>query len=141
MSKTYTVDIQLIDGDRLYEVHVEVLDEEQRVILTGHTHVSADSQEEVEHYVEYVYMPDLRVNYHRLIGDLRLSWEPEPVEPPEWPEEEEWPDEPEAPEEPQEPEEPDDEELDDPDEPIDPELDSDPEEGEGDANDDPQAGS
>lgn len=127
MSKTYTVDIQLIDGDRLYEVHVEVLDEEQ-VILTGHTHVSADSQEEVEHYVEHVYMSDLRVNYHRLIGDLRLSWEPEPVEPPEWPEEEEWPDEPEDPEEPQEPEEPDDEEQD-------------PEEGEGDANDDSQGNS
>lgn len=110
MSKTYTVDIQLIDGDRLYEVHVEVLDEEQ-VVLSGRTHVSADSQEEAEHYVEHVFLPDLRVNYHRLIGDLRLSWEREPVEPPEWPEEEwddeEWPDEPEDPEEPQEPEEPD----------------------------------
>lgn len=66
----------------LFGVAVTV-SEDSETILTGETSVACDTQEEAEAYAEDIFLPDLRRNYPRLIGDLMLPGDvqPEPDEP------------------------------------------------------------
>ena len=60
--------------DYLWKGNAEVL-EDDVVILTGETTIGCETEAEAEEYMEKVFLPDLRANFPRLIGDLVFEWE------------------------------------------------------------------
>lgn len=71
---TYTVSVTQV-GDWLWGVAVSVLDDQGHTVLVGETTVGCETQEEAHAYGEQVFLPDLRRNFWREIGDLVFPWE------------------------------------------------------------------
>jgi len=62
-------------GDWLWDVKVFVSDDAGNVVLTGETTVACEDEQTAHDYGEHVFLPDLRRNYPREIGDLVFPWE------------------------------------------------------------------
>ena len=74
----YVIDTIMIE-DYLWRGIVEVM-QDDNVILTGETTIACESSLEAQEYMERVFLPDLRNNFPRLIGDLVFDWEVFPDE-------------------------------------------------------------
>ncbi len=61
-------------GDYLWKGNAEVLVDDV-VILTGETIICCETEAEAQDYMEKVFLPDLRTNFPRLIGELVFDWE------------------------------------------------------------------
>lgn len=61
-------------GDYLWKGSAEVL-VDNVVILTGETTICCETEAEAQDYMEKVFLPDLRANFPRLIGELVFDWE------------------------------------------------------------------
>lgn len=70
----YVIDTIMIE-DYLWRGIVEVLDDADNIVLTGETLIACESSLEAQEYMERVFLPDLRNNFPRLIGDLVFDWE------------------------------------------------------------------
>ena len=66
-------------GDYLWKGNAEVLADDV-VILTGETTICCETEAEAHDYMEKVFLPDLRANFPRLIGELVFDWEVLPDE-------------------------------------------------------------
>ena len=75
----YVIDTIMIE-DYLWRGIVEVLDDIDNIVLTGETTIACESSTEANEYMEKVFLPDLRANFPRLIGDLAFDWEVLPDE-------------------------------------------------------------
>lgn len=79
---TYSIEIKK-QGDYLYKAVVKVLEGED-VLLEGETLVGCETEQQAYDYAEKVFLPDLRRNYPREIGNLELPIDsipdPEPQE-------------------------------------------------------------
>lgn len=62
-------------GDYLWKGTVAVLNDAEEVILTGETTIGCETEIEAQEYMEKVFLPDLRANFPRLIGNLVFEWE------------------------------------------------------------------
>ena len=58
-------------AERLWRVVVDVEG------ITGETMVACQTEQEAEHYVKFVFLPDLRRNDWRYEG-IKFPWEPDP---------------------------------------------------------------
>ena len=70
----YVIDT-IMQEDYLWKGIVEVLDDTDNIVLTGETLIACESSTEAKEYMEKVFLPDLRANFPRLIGDLVFDWE------------------------------------------------------------------
>ena len=70
----YTVNVTQA-GDWLWNVSVSVLDDQGNNVLNGETTVGCETQVEAHTYGEQVFLPDLRRNFPREIGELVFPWE------------------------------------------------------------------
>ena len=75
----YIIDTIMIE-DYLWRGVVEVLDDVQGyddecVVITGETTIACESSTEAQEYMERVFLPDLRANFPRIIGNLVFDWE------------------------------------------------------------------
>jgi len=75
----YVIDT-IMQEDYLWKGIVEVLDDTDNIVLTGETLIACESSTEAKEYMEKVFLPDLRANFPRLIGDLVFDWEVLPDE-------------------------------------------------------------
>ena len=55
--------------------------EDSEAILTGQTFVVCETEQEAQNYAEMVFLPDLRRNFPREIGELVLPGDISPEEP------------------------------------------------------------
>lgn len=58
-----------------WQVRVAVFDDVEVEILSGETFVCVETEAEALEYGERVFLPDLRVNFPRVIGGLVLNYE------------------------------------------------------------------
>ncbi|MBP1990200.1 hypothetical protein [Paenibacillus eucommiae] len=70
---TYTIIVTQVD-EYLFDAVVKVM-EGETLLLEGETSVGCETETEAYEYAEKVFLPDLRRNYPRLIGDLVFPWE------------------------------------------------------------------
>jgi hypothetical protein len=79
------------DGGKVIKVHVEVLDENDAVVLSGETSVVSyaateeDAILEASTYGRDVFLPDLKRNMPNALGDMPLPTDPAPEPPPQDP--------------------------------------------------------
>ena len=65
--------------DYLWQGIAEVLAGDASII-TGETTICCETEAEAQDYMEKVFLPDLRANFPRLIGELVFDWEVLPDE-------------------------------------------------------------